>query len=61
MEMHIVHLSDEARGEPVPIFASALGFMFDVDDYDRSVTGEEMDTINRFFDSINFGNMPEYG
>jgi hypothetical protein len=61
MEMHIVHLADEGKGDPVPILYSALGFMFDVDDYDESVTPSEMGIINDFFDSFNMGNIPEDG
>lgn len=58
MEMHIVHKADEAKGDPTTIAYSALGFMFDVDDYDETVTGAEMGKINAFFDSLGFDNMP---
>merc|ERR1719375_1963757 len=33
MEMHIVHVAIEGKGDPTILY-SALGFMFDVDDYD---------------------------
>jgi len=61
MEMHIVHLVNEEKGDPVTIKYSALGFMFDVDDYDQSITPDEVKTINGFFDSINLGNIPADG
>jgi hypothetical protein len=61
MEMHIVHVADEGKGDPVPILYSALGFMFDVDDYDESITPDEQATINAFFDSFSFENIPEFG
>lgn len=61
MEMHIVHTVNEEKGDPITIKYSALGFMFDVDDYDKSVTPDEMSTINAFFDSLKFDNMPETG
>lgn len=61
MEMHIVHVVNEEKGDPVPIKYSALGFMFDLDDYDESITTDEMSTINSFFDSFSLGNIPESG
>lgn len=61
MEMHIVHLVNEEKGDPVTIKYSALGFMFDVDDYDQSITPAEMNTIDAFFDSLDFGKVPEPG
>jgi hypothetical protein len=59
--MHTVHLPENAKGNDVTIIASALGLMFDVDDYDPSVTGEEKAIINAFFDSMNFGAIPPAG
>ena len=61
MEMHIVHAAEGKTGDPTPILYSALGFMFDVDDYDSSVTPGEMKTINAFFDALKFENIPETG
>lgn len=61
MEMHIVHVASEGKGDPTPILYSALGFMFDVDDYDQSITPKEMKTVNEFFDSLKFENIPPTG
>ena len=61
MEMHIVHVASEGKGDPTPILYSALGFMFDVDDYDQSITPGEMKTVNEFFDSLKFENIPPTG
>jgi hypothetical protein len=36
--MHTVHAPDEAKGSDITIKYSALGLMFDVDDYDMSIT-----------------------
>lgn len=58
--MHTVHFPDEYRGasgNDVTIIASALGLMFDVDDYDQSITPEEKEVINKFFDALNLGNI----
>ena len=38
LEMHTVHAPDEAKGSDITIKYSALGLMFDVDDYDMSIT-----------------------
>lgn len=61
LEMHTVHVPGEAKGNDVTIKYSALGLMFDVDDYDPSVTPDEKKVINDFFDSMNFGNVPPTG
>jgi len=60
-EMHTVHFPDKAQGNDYTIVASALGLMFDVDDYDPSITPAEKQVINSFFDSLNFGNVPKGG
>ena len=36
------------------MFASALGLMFDVNDYDPTITPEERAVIDKFFDKLNF-------
>lgn len=59
--MHTVHLPEKAKGNDVTIIASAVGLMFDLDDYDPSVTPAEKATINAFFDSMNFGSIPPAG
>ena len=54
-EMHTVHLlpSYENKGETVnSFFAGVLGLIFDVYDYDPSVTTEQIAIIDNFFDSL---------
>lgn len=56
MEMHTVHLAQEGtrrlaeetlgEEEGFSIWASAMGLMFDVDDYDPSITVEEKKIID---------------
>jgi len=57
-----VHLPAKPAGKAgdgtVEIFASAVGLMFDVDDYDPSIKPEEIAVIDKFFDSLKFGNIP---
>jgi hypothetical protein len=63
--MHTVHLAnygDESRrrlaeeGESTDtkIWASALGIIFDRENYDPSVTADEIAVIDKFFDQLNF-------
>jgi len=59
--MHTVHAPAEAKGNDVSIKYSALGLIFDVDDYDPSITPKEKATINAFFDSLNLGKVPANG
>lgn len=56
--MHTVHVPKETSGSPVPIKYSAFGLMFDMDDYDKSVTPSERDTIDAFFDSMDWDKIP---
>lgn len=58
LEMHTVHAPEKAMGDDVEIKYSAFGLMFDVDDYDQSVTPAERSTIDKFFDSLGFDNVP---
>lgn len=73
MEMHTVHLAGESsadkserrlaessatEGGKTDFFASALGIIFDRDDYDPSITAEERKTIDAFFDSMGFTSLP---
>ena len=48
-EMHVVHLANTTKNG---IIASAMGVIFDVDDFDKSVTPEQVVIIDRFFDSL---------
>ena len=59
--MHTVHAPAEAKGNDVTIKYSAVGLMFDVDDYDPSITPAEKTIINEFFDSIYLDNIPAEG
>jgi hypothetical protein len=47
--MHVVHLANTAKNG---IIASAMGVIFDVDDYDKSITPEQVLIIDKFFDSL---------
>lgn len=66
LEMHTVHYANKRRilaesgsdGKPISLIASAVGIMFDVDDYDPTVTGEEKKVIDAFFDSMGFDTAP---
>ena len=69
LEMHTVHLPAAASSGrrlaegsnpdgPFPVFASAMGIMFDRDDYDPTVTVEERRIIDSFFDSLGFTTEP---
>ena len=57
LEMHTVHLK---AGQDSPaledagngFIASAVGLIFSVDNYDRSVTDDEIEIIDKFFDSM---------
>jgi len=57
VEMHVVHLPDSPTTEEnTALFACAMGLMFDVDDYDQSVTDDQKQIINTFFDTLDYGN-----
>ena len=47
--MHVVHLANTTKNG---IIASAMGVIFDVDDFDKSVTPEQVVIIDSFFDSL---------
>jgi hypothetical protein len=47
--MHVVHLANTTKNG---IIASAMEVIFDVDDFDKSVTPEQVVIIDRFFDSL---------
>lgn len=50
---------DDANPDgPFPVIAAAMGIMFDVDDYDPTVTVEERRVIDQFFDSMGFTTDP---
>lgn len=63
LEMHTVHLPPEGQettSDPnkPDIFGSAVGLIFDVNDYDPCITDQERDIIDRFFESLNFQHTP---
>jgi hypothetical protein len=47
--MHVVHLANTAKNG---IIASAMGVIFDVDDFDKSISPEQILIIDKFFDSL---------
>lgn len=47
--MHTVHLLDKKEDG---FFAAAMGIIFDLNDYDESVTEEQVEIIDNFFDSL---------
>ena len=47
--MHVVHMANTIKNG---IIASAIGIIFDVNDYDKSVTQEQIVIIDKFFDSL---------
>ena len=47
--MHVVHLANTTKNG---IIASAMGVIFDVDEYDKSVTPEQVEIIDNFFKSL---------
>ena len=47
--MHVVHLANTTKNG---IIASAMGVIFDVDEYDKSVTPEQVEIIDNFFMSL---------
>lgn len=51
--MHTVHLAKDYKNG-VEHFASAMGLIFDVNNYDKSITDAERKVIDRFFDALNF-------
>lgn len=51
--MHSVHLPEDGTTAP-NYFASVMGLIFDTKRYDPSITQEEVDIIDEFFDSLKF-------
>ena len=49
LEMHTVHYPPKADNG---FIAAALGIIFDTKNYDKSVTPEQVDVIDRFFESM---------
>lgn len=47
--MHSVHLPDQSKGG---IFASAMGIMFSVNDWNADLTGEEEKVLHNFFEDL---------
>lgn len=61
VEMHVVHLPNDiptafstTEADADEFFAAAMGMMFDVDDYDQSVTDDQKHIINTFFDTLDY-------
>lgn len=50
LEMHTVHFPSGDAGNG--FIASAMGLIFSVDNYDRSVTDDQISIIDNFFDSM---------
>lgn len=57
LEMHTVHLAEESKenDDGIPIFASAVGIIFDRVNYDPTITPADRVVIDKFFDAMNFG------
>lgn len=63
-EMHIVHLPYETRSSEdvkkasnyfeTDYYASVMGLIFDTENYSDDVTPEQVEIIDRFFDSLRF-------
>ena len=51
LEMHSVHLPDEKQDG---YFAGVQGLIFDTHRYDPNITDDEIEIIDRFFDSLNW-------
>jgi hypothetical protein len=47
--MHVVHYPNNVSNN---IQASAIAILFDVNNYDTSVTQQQINTIDNFFDSL---------
>ena len=47
--MHVVHFPNKVQNG---IVASAVGMIFDTKNFNKSVTQEQIDLIDRFFDSL---------
>ena len=52
-EMHVVHFPNTVSNG---IIASAIGIIFDVKNYDPSVTVQQINIIDNFFDSMQMTN-----
>lgn len=62
LEMHTVHVKDGASTTEDAgngFVAAAMGLIFDVDDYDKSVTDDQVRIIDTFFDSMKWGTTGE--
>ena len=57
-EMHTVHAPGKASGNDVEIKYSALGLMFDTEDFDQSISAADRATIDKFFDSLSLDKIP---
>lgn len=57
LEMHTVHVADEKKTneDGIEVWASAVGIIFDRENYDPTITPAERMIVDKFFDSMNFG------
>ena len=54
--MHIVHLA-ETTNSTSPILYAAVGIMFSVEEFDKSITAGEQAIIDRFISHLKFGQL----
>jgi carbonic anhydrase len=54
LEMHVVHLADFVNAT-TRIKYAAVGLMFDVLDYDKTMSDADTRTVERFFEHLKFG------
>ena len=50
--MHTVHLAYSVKND---FFAAAMGVFFSVDGYNQQVTAAQVELIDKFFDSLEWG------
>ena len=50
-ELHLIHVFEETNPDWLQ---SVHGYLFSIDEYDRTVSQEDAITINEFYDSMNF-------
>lgn len=55
-ELHVVHFANQTKNG---VIASAVGIIFDVVDYDKSVSQDQIIIIDRFFDSLLLDNLTD--
>lgn len=55
-EMHSVHLPEDGVNKD-DYFGAVMGLIFDTQKYDQSITREEIDIIDAFFDSLKWNEL----